>query len=151
MPSESEPKFQKSAAPFNNHARVQVHTSAPATGHARIPDAVELKNHLNTVHGGALFTVGEASAAKAVLSVLGEDIAMLGALTKKAEIKYLKAARGEIDARATMLTTREEIFRQLNEHGRTSARVEVELMDQAGVTVAEMLVDWHVAKQKSKS
>jgi acyl-coenzyme A thioesterase PaaI-like protein len=146
--SETPTKLPKSAAPFNNLAQVEIYSGAPGTGLTRLPDVLEVKNHLDTVHAGALFTAGEISAARAVVTMLGEDIAKLVALTRRAEIRYLKPARGAIEARATLRATREDIFREVAANGRTRASVEVKLTDTAGVIVAEMDVDCHIARPK---
>ena len=151
MSTETPTKLPKSAAPFNNQAHVEIYSSAPGTGHTRVPDVLEVKNHLNTVHAGALFTLGEIAAARAVVTALGDDIARLTALTRRAEIRYLKPAQGAIEARATLGTTRDDILRAVEAEGRTRASVEVKLTDAAGVVVAEMEVDWHIARPKEKS
>ena len=54
-----------SALPFNRHVGVEVGDDAYALG-----DFPHLKNHVGTMHAGALFTLGEGASGVAVLSAL---------------------------------------------------------------------------------
>ena len=139
-----------SAAPFNNHARIQTLDAAAGNGATRIGDLPELKNHFGTVHGGALYTVGEVAAARAVLSALGEHIAHLHAVTRSARIRYLKAARGAIDARATLSPGLvQEALAAVEQQGHAEVTVEVALTDAQGIVVATMVVDWHIGRPRT--
>src|SRR5262245_52594317 len=53
--------------PFAHHARVDVLEIGEGTGRARMPDSPELRNHIQSLHAGALFTLGETASGSAML------------------------------------------------------------------------------------
>ena len=134
--------------PFNTHARVEVLEAALGTGRTRIGDFPELTNHFGTVHGGALFTVGEAASGFAFMGALygasAERAPALIAVVKTATINFLKMAQGSIEAFATLETPIEQVFAAIAQSGRATATVKVILTNPGGVLVAEMIVQWHV-------
>lgn len=147
---EPERPVYQSAAPFNNHARIQIMETEPGIGATRIADLPELKNHFGTVHGGALYTLGEVAAARAVLTALGERIAQLQAVTRGARIRYVRPARGAIDARATLsLADVGAALAAVEQQGRAEIPVEVALTDAQGIVVATMVVEWHLGRPRT--
>lgn len=147
---EREPPVYRSAAPFNNHARIEILETEPGIGATRIADLPELKNHFGTVHGGALYTLGEVAAARAVLTALGERIAHLQAVTRGARIRYVRPARGAIDARAMLsMALVADALTTVEQHGRAEMPVEVALTDAQGLVVATMVVEWHIGRLRT--
>ena len=139
--------------PFNEHARVQFAQAEPDACVARIPEAHELTNHLGTVHGGALFTVAEAASGRAFMeAALSQakaanwDLGGFRAVVRSAQIRYRKPARGVITAHARVVTHAEEWAKVLEQQGKATAKVLVEVRDAADILVADMEVEWHVAR-----
>ena len=146
MPSES--RKRELVVPFNTHVRVEPLPADAGVGATRIPEAPELTNHIGSVHGGALFTVGEAASGRAFVGALvaafdSGDPGLIP-VVKTASIQFLKVARGEISARGSLVTPLQEVLAGLREQGKSTAWVEVQLTDSEGRAVAAMQVEWHV-------
>jgi uncharacterized protein (TIGR00369 family) len=134
-----------SPAPFNNHARVEMLPAPAGRGSTRMAARPELTNHFGTVHGGALFTLGEVASARAVFGALGERLATLHAVTRSAQIRYLRAARGAVTASAEVTSAMDAVDGALERDGRAEVLVRVAIADAEGRVVAEQDVAWHVA------
>lgn len=131
--------------PFAAHTKVEICSSENGTASTRIPDATELTNHVGSVHAGALFTVGETASGRALMSALGDLLGHARVLVRKAEIRYLRLARGAITAHATLARPADEIRAQLRESHRADFSIGVRLLDPAGEAVAQMDVDWNIS------
>ena len=137
--------------PFNRHAFVETVEASIGKGKTRIPDVVELTNHFGTVHGSALFTVGEVAAGSAMTRLLASDLENLRAITQEASIKYLKTPRGSIEADATIEFDKTTIMNRISSGDRISVPIHVELRDSNGLLVATMSVNWFVSQRKDKT
>lgn len=122
---------------FNAHARIEPAPAPLGQGETRILHVEELRNHLppwrGAVHGGR--------SGRAILSLPDADVVALAAITRRAEIRYLKAARGAATARATVRVDRAAIEEYLARNGRATPLIDVALTSDDGVTVAEMIVE----------
>ena len=130
--------------PFHDHVGIEF-----LPGGARIPDAMELTNHFGSVHGSALFAVGEVAAARAVVRLLGDDVAGFRAITRKAEIRYLKMARGAITAETTLQTDHAGLLAEIEREGRARPVGAVVLKDDSGLVVGELTVESHVSRART--
>lgn len=144
-----DPEFAKELLgnlPLNRHLGVEVLAASPTSAACKLPDREELKNHVGTQHAGALFTVGEAASGACVLGSLGEHMATVTPLAKRATIEYKKPARGPIVGTATLAEPIAGVLDRLAATGKTTFGVLVSLTDASGLVVAEMNVEWHVRK-----
>ncbi|MTD46135.1 DUF4442 domain-containing protein [Conexibacter sp. W3-3-2] len=132
--------------PFAHHIGIAIREIAPGTAVAVLPDADELKNHVGSQHAGALFTVAEAASGGAFLGAFAEHLATLTPLAERAEIAYLKIARGPITASAALRTPVDEVLAALDADGKARFEVGVELHDEAGVEVGRVTVHWYVRR-----
>jgi acyl-coenzyme A thioesterase PaaI-like protein len=125
--------------PFAAHAMVEI----LAPGRTRIPDALELTNHIGSVHAGALFTVAETASGGAMVAAFG-DLLAAGArpLVRRSEIRYLRVARGAIVAQASPAEPVEAVRARYAQAGKADFQLAVALADADGQTVAEMDVTW---------
>lgn len=133
--------------PFNQTLGLEVVDIGDGVGTVRLPDDPRLRNHVQSQHAGALFTVAEAASGAAIAGAL-LAANLMGAVTplaKGAEIAYRKLARGAIDARATLTADRAALAADLAS-GKAECSVEVTLTDAAGVEVATVKVRWHLRK-----
>ncbi len=135
--------------PFAQHARIDVLDIGPGTGRARMPDEPELRNHIQSLHAGALFTLGETASGSAMLGAFGPVLGAARPVTRRAEITYRKIARGPIEARAALDRPAPELLAALEDKGRVDFDVRVTLANQGGETVAEMVVTWNLARLPS--
>ncbi|WP_372787736.1 PaaI family thioesterase [Paraconexibacter sp.] len=135
--------------PFAHHIGVKILDIGPGTAVAELPEADELKNHVNSQHAGALFTVAEAASGGAFLGAFAEQLATLTPLAERAEIAYRKIARGPITATSALRTPVEEVNAALDTDGKARFEVGVDLTDAQGVVVAEVTVHWYVRRNPS--
>ncbi len=138
----------QAAIPYNNHVGLEYVEVAEGRGVVRLPDADNLKNHVGSQHAGALFSAGEAASGGAFVGAFAERLAAITPLARSAKIDYLKLAKGEITATATLSATAPELLSQLDSTGRVEFPVTVEMTDADGNAVARMTVDWHVRKSE---
>jgi acyl-coenzyme A thioesterase PaaI-like protein len=134
----------ETGVPFNVHNDVRVGAIDYGRGEASLPDAPHLRNHLGTVHGAALFAVGEAAAGAALLSTFAKHLGRLRLNAQAADITYLSWARGVITARSVLSADVEHLLGQLRERGRAELRVEAALFDDDDAKVAEMTFRFHL-------
>jgi uncharacterized protein (TIGR00369 family) len=130
--------------PFHRHLRLELLED----GRVRAPDILELKNHFGTVHGGLLFALGETAAAVAIGLQLAEDGARVHAITRRGAIEYRKPARGAITARASVSLGRAEILDALEATRSVDVPIQVELSDEAAVTVATLDIGFYLGRRR---
>jgi acyl-coenzyme A thioesterase PaaI-like protein len=136
----------EAAIPYNNHLGLRYTEVTEGRGVVSLPEADNLKNHVGSQHAGALFSAGEAASGGAFVGAFAERMAGITPLARDAQINYLKLARGEITATATLSQPAAALLERLDADGKVEFPVEVELTDGEGVKVAEMTVNWHVRK-----
>jgi acyl-coenzyme A thioesterase PaaI-like protein len=134
------------AIPYNNHVGLEYVEVADGTGTVRLPDEDRLKNHVGSQHAGALFSAGEAASGGAFVGAFAERMGEITPLARSAEIDYLKIARGDITAIATLSEGKDSLLSRLDAEGRVEFPVTVEMTDSEGTQVARMTVHWHVRK-----
>ena len=133
--------------PFNKHLGLTVVRADASGGEVHLPDRVELQNHIQSQHAGALFTVGEAASGAAVLGAFGHKLAEMTPLAREATIAYTKVARGPITAKASVVASPEEVLAELAraEKG-VNVDVRVSLTDGSHVECAVVNVKWYLRK-----
>lgn len=134
------------AIPFNSHLGLDVVEVGEGKGVVRLPDAENLRNHVGSQHAGGLFSAAEAASGGAFAGAFAEHMGSITPLAKSARIDYLKLARGQITATATLSEAKEDLLSRLEADGRVEFPVQVELTDEQGTRVADVTVDWHVRK-----
>lgn len=134
------------AIPFNTHLGLEVVEVAEGRGVVRLPEDDKLNNHVGSQHAGGLFAAGEAASGGAFMGSFAEHLAGITPLARRAEIEYLKLAKGPITATGTLSTAVEEIVASLDDDGRAEFPIEVELRDEQDQVVATMTVHWHVRR-----
>jgi acyl-coenzyme A thioesterase PaaI-like protein len=117
-------------------------------GALALPDADSLKNHVGTMHAGALFTLGESASGVAMMRLLAPVLGGALPVAKNATIVYQKPARGRIRATGTLAESADSIAARLAKDGKTTFEIAVKLEDDAGVEVATMTVTWYVRTQR---
>ena len=141
-PSEIAAQFYR--IPFQKHTQLELLDDLRVCA----PDLEELQNHIGTMHGGMLFALGEVATAVTMAALLAPERASLFAITRAAEIAYLKPARGAITGSCVLAMTREEILSALEVRRSVDVPVAVELKDASDVTVATLHVVWYVARKR---
>ena len=134
------------SVPFAKVTGVELVEVSPERGVARLAKRPEVENHIQTMHAGAMFTLGEAASGAALGGVLGELLMSARPVAADASIKYLKTGKTDLTATATANSDAETIRKELSEVGKVVFDIKVAITDAEDVTVAEMLVNWHVKK-----
>lgn len=134
------------SVPFATVTGVELVEVSPERGVARLKKRPEVENHIQTMHAGAMFTLGEAASGAALGGVLGELLMSARPVAADASIKYLKTGKTDLIATATANSDAESIRKELAEIGKVVFDIKVAITDAENVTVAEMLVNWHVKK-----
>jgi len=118
----------------------------PAPAGVALPDVPELKNHVGTMHAGALYTLGETASGARVVAELPELFGGL-VVVKTASVAYKKPATGTITAVGKLVEPASAVRARLESEGRAVFDVEVSLTDPAGVEVATMTVSWYAKRR----
>ena len=106
----------------------------------------EYRNHLNTVHASALFSLAEASSGHFLLREFS-GLTEIVPVVRKVETRYRKPATGVVFSKAKFLETeRNEVFEALRTRGRALLKVEVSLFDEHEVPIMHSVFEWFVTK-----
>ena len=109
----------------------------------RLPDEAAFHNHVGGPHAGALFTLAESASGAVVIGSFEDLLPTVTPLAARAEIVYLKLAKGPITAEAVLSRPAAEVRAELDETGRTvQFPVEVTLRDGDGAQTARMTISW---------
>ena len=138
------------AVPFVRHAGIKLTDVGCGVATAVLADTAELRNHVGALHAGVLYTLGETASGAAIAGALAPILEEVRPLATAARIEYLKAARGEIIATATLAEAQTLQARVVSE-GRVSVQVQVSLRDAKDVEVARLEVDWIVLGPRPKA
>jgi uncharacterized protein (TIGR00369 family) len=124
------------SVPFNLHVGVELEEVGEGWCRAALDLTEEIKNHVGTMHGSALFQVAEFAAA---ISFVGAFAPYLGNVTfvaRHATVDYPKPATGRVVATGKLIGTVDEILAAIRERGHTKAKAVGEARDADGVVVA---------------
>ena len=138
-----------SAVPFAAHALIEVVEVGAGLGIARLQEALEVHNHIGSLHAGALFTLGETASAVAMLGVFAEQISSIRPVTSEVTISYLKIARGALVATARTDLPAIRLQNELATEGRATLDLTVDIANDRGGIVARMNAKWTVSTSKS--
>ncbi|WP_430430553.1 DUF4442 domain-containing protein [Oceanicaulis sp.] len=125
------------SVPFATVTGVELVEVSPERGVARLAKRPEVENHIQTLHAGAMFTLGEAASGAALGGVLGDQLMAARPVAADASIKYLKTGKTDLTATAVANSDAEAIRKQLEEVGKVVFDINVAITDAEDVTVAE--------------
>jgi len=134
------------SVPFAKVVGVELVEVSAERGVARLSKRPEVENHIQTMHAGAMFTLGEAASGAALGGVLSDQLLSARPVAADASIKYLKTGKTDLTAIATANAPAETIRAELDQVGKVVFDIAVTIQDAEAVTVAEMVVNWHVKK-----
>jgi uncharacterized protein (TIGR00369 family) len=80
----------------------------------RLPDQAPFRNHIGGLHAGAMFTLAETATGALVLGHFGDILAEATPLIVEATVRYVKIARGDVTAVATMQANADDLRAQLS-------------------------------------
>lgn len=142
MPSNPIVARLNSGVPFARFVGVEVVDLSSQGAAATLADRPETLNHIASQHAGALFTVAEAASGAAMVGALGDLTSQATPLVRSATIRYLKVARGAIQARASLSEPADDVRTRFASQGKADFAVVVALTDADDVEVATFTADW---------
>ncbi|MCQ8186587.1 DUF4442 domain-containing protein [Parvularcula maris] len=140
-----------STVPFVGYTGIVIDELGEGTSTCTLEQRHEISNHLGTQHAGALYTLGETASGAAFTGAFADRIMELQPVAAKAEIAYLKLAKGTITAKGLVGEDIAGLKKRLDEEGRIKFPVTVSLTDASGNEVATMRVEWNVKKRGGAS
>lgn len=108
----------------------------------RLPDQAPFHNHIGGPHAGAMFTLAETASGAVLLANFGHLLGRAVPLAVSADIRYLKLAKGEVTATATLARPAAEVEAELDAGERPEFTVEVEITRPDGEVSGRMTVVW---------
>lgn len=136
----------RAAVPYNVHLGLEFQEIEPGRCVVVLPDDGRLHNHLGTQHGAGLFSVAEAASGGAFVAAFAEQLAELRPVVTRAEIDFVKLARGAITAEARLTEPLDAIVQRLEAEGVTRLEAGVTLRDVDGNEVARMTAHWRLKR-----
>lgn len=111
----------------------------------KLTEKREYQNHLGSVHASALFALAEATSGEYLKRLLGETKLNIIPVVRRVELKYNRAAYGEIFSRATLLaSTKDDIINELQIRKRTTLKIFVELCTNNNAKVFSSVFEWYL-------
>ena len=113
-----------------------------------LPEGPPVLNHVGTVHAGVQFILAEACSGEFLLRQFGNDPRHVFAVLRTSNVRFRKAARGELRASARFLEkTRASLADELASRGRALVAVLVEVSDANAVVTMSGQYDWFLQWQ----
>ncbi len=134
------------SVPFAKFIGVELQEVSGERGVATLVKRGEVENHIQTMHAGAMFTLGEAASGAAMGGLLADQMLSVRPVAANASIKYVKTAKTDITAIAKASVSQEAALGTLNADGKVVFDVHVDIQDADANTCAEMTVAWHIKK-----
>ncbi|WP_232327741.1 DUF4442 domain-containing protein [Herbidospora yilanensis] len=130
------------SVPFARTLGVSFDSVDSGTAVARLADRPDLHNHVGGPHAGVVFSLAESASGAAMLSLFGDTLDRATPLATVGRVAYRKLALGDLTAEAVVRAERDAVLAELASQKRPEFTVEVTVRDSAGVTVAEVTVEW---------
>lgn len=125
--------------PFVEHVGLRTDADTPVV---HVPDDPRLRNHVGTVHAGALFTAAETASGREIVRLLGVLPVPVIPVVGTASMRYRAPAVGPVAAIATTVLSHDDIVAELATGGRPRRSVDTELTAEDGTVVARATFEW---------
>lgn len=107
-----------------------------------LPDQAPYHNHVAGPHAGAMFTLAESASGALVFVNFGDRMGEATPLAVEATIRYLKFAKGQVTATATMNRDPAEVIAELDAGQRPEFAVDIAITTDDGTQTGAMTVLW---------
>lgn len=131
--------------PFQNFVGITLLDVGDGVASATLAQRDEVSNHINTVHAGAMFTLGEAASGAAMAGALAPVILSMRPVAATAGIAFKRIAKGVLTAHAKTSAPGSDLMKTISDEGKVAFDVIVDIRDASDETVAEMTINWHVS------
>ena len=132
------------SVPFANATGVEIVSLADGTAEATLDERADVLNHIQSMHAGAMFTLGETVSGAAMAGALAPKLVEVRPVASGAKIEFIKIAKGKLTATAKTDQSGQSLLDGLERDGKVAFGVAVDIRNEAGELVANMHVDWHV-------
>lgn len=136
------------AVPFATHVGVKLLEIGDGVASAELAQRHAVSNHINSMHAGAMFTLGEAASGAAMAGALAPVILNMRPVAAVANIAFKKVAKGTLTAHARTARDGASLMQSLSDEGKVAFDVHVDVQDAQGDTVVEMTVNWYVSAKR---
>ncbi len=136
------------AVPFATHVGVKLLEIGDGVASAELAQRDAVSNHINSMHAGAMFTLGEAASGAAMAGALAPVILNMRPVAAVANIAFKKVAKGTLTAHARTARDEASLMQSLSDEGKVAFDVHVDVQDAQGDTVVEMTVNWYVSAKR---
>lgn len=133
------------AVPFANHVGIKLLEIADGTASAELEQTEAVSNHIQSMHAGAMFTLGEAASGAAMAGALAPVILSMRPVAATAKIGFVKVAKGKLTAHAKTSEAGGDLMAAIKADGKVAFDVNVDIQDESGDSVVEMTVNWYVS------
>jgi len=137
-----------SAVPFATLVGVTLLEIGDGTARAELEQREDVSNHIQSMHAGAMFTLGEAASGAAVAGALAPVILDMRPVAATGQIAFRKVALGTLTAHAATSRDGATLMQSIKDDGKVAFDVAVDIQDAAGDTVVEMTVNWYVSAKR---
>lgn len=134
-----------SAVPFARYVGVRLIEISDGSASAELEQRNEVSNHIQSMHAGAMFTLGEAASGAAMAGALAPVILQMRPVASTGRIDFKKVAIGTLIAHAKTSQSGAALMETIRRDGKVAFDVAVDIRDAAGDTVVEMVVNWYVS------
>jgi uncharacterized protein (TIGR00369 family) len=141
-------KNMASLVPFNTFVGIEIVSLGDGIAEAILPFRREVTNHIETTHASAIFALAEATSGAAMSGAFAPVITAVRPVAIQATIEYLKTARTKTTARAQVLGEPAALRANLENAGKVTFDVWVNVTDDGGTEVARVKVGWHVGQKR---
>jgi uncharacterized protein (TIGR00369 family) len=135
--------------PLNQLLGIDIVSVGDGVAEAKVALQPQLKNHIGTAHATLMFGVAEAASGAAMAGALAPAMAEIRPVAAQAQIKFLKVAKSDLVARATVRGEASDLRAKLEQAGSIAFDVDVQVSDAVGAQVAEVVVNWHVSQRRT--
>jgi uncharacterized protein (TIGR00369 family) len=139
--------------PFVRMIGIDVAVIGRERAETRMPADERLGNNFGSVHAGALFTLCEAASGALLAGAMVDVIMQTRFIVRDAQIEYLKPARGEVHARASLADDGASVLEALRRDGHVDVEVDVSaitrLSDGSETLVARASFNWQLELRRA--
>lgn len=136
------------AVPFATYVGVKILEVGNGVARAELPQRPEVSNHIQSMHAGAMFTLGEAASGAAMAGALAPVILGMRPVAATGQIAFKKVAVGTLTAHAKTSKDGAHLMQALKDDGKVAFDVLVDVRDSSADTVVEMTVNWYVSANR---
>ncbi|WP_306250913.1 PaaI family thioesterase [Parvularcula sp. IMCC14364] len=132
--------------PFAKSIGVVLTDMGDGTAEGTLELRPDLMNHIQTMHAGVMYSLGETVSGAAMTGAFADQILGLTPVAAEASIQYTKKAKGGLRATGKTDQSGETLRALVEKDGKARFRVTVTFFDETDAEVGNMNVEWAIRK-----